>query len=197
MLLGALEPTLYAENWEQHGTATPEECSDAFSEAWRETLKGGRCMPVGAVTPYAGISVPVGYLLCDGADYSPDDYPALFAAIGYVYGTAPGGNFRVPNTTGRFVVSEGQSPGGSDVYAAGNTGGEEKHALTTTEMPSHRHSMVRYYEPVLMGEVPSVYSFNVRSGPTGVSEQTYTAGGDAAHENRPPFIALKHIIRAV
>jgi hypothetical protein len=47
-------------------------------------------VPVGAVLPFAGPVVPVGWLLCDGGAVNRQDYPALFAAIGVAHGTGRG-----------------------------------------------------------------------------------------------------------
>lgn len=74
--------------------------------------------PVGAVMPYAGLTAPKGWLLCDGSEVRRVDYPALFAAIGYAYGnpqipydpiTNPNGlrgyeTFKLPDLRGRFAL---------------------------------------------------------------------------------------------
>ena len=47
-------------------------------------------LPVGVIIPFAGTSVPTGYLLCNGAAVSRTDYANLFAAIGTRYGAGNG-----------------------------------------------------------------------------------------------------------
>ena len=59
-------------------------------------------IPVGTIVPYAGGTLPPGWLLCDNASYPPTKYPALYAAIGYTYGM-DGTNYRVPDTRGVFM----------------------------------------------------------------------------------------------
>lgn len=78
----------------------------------------------------------------------------------------------------------------SDVYKAGNTGGEAAHTLTEREMPNHRHSI---WFPNDGGEQSAAIGY-----PDTGSENTYYAeasktsgtGGGAAHNNMPPYLAV-------
>ena len=57
-------------------------------------------MPVGSIIPYAGTTIPDGYLLCDGSAISRTTYSALFASIGTTYGEGDGNstfNIPIPN----------------------------------------------------------------------------------------------------
>lgn len=55
-------------------------------------------MPAGVIVPFAGTTVPAGYLLCDGSAVSRTTYAALFAAIGTTYGAGDGNTtFNLPN----------------------------------------------------------------------------------------------------
>ena len=74
----------------------------------------------------------------------------------------------------RFLLAAGSS------YAAGATGGEASHTLTVSEMPSHcskvsgaNNKMVEASTDVL-DNVPG----------------TMAAGGGAAHNNMPPYLAV-------
>lgn len=72
-----------------------------------------RLVPAGSVTAYAGLTaastvsgvsiggIPDGWIFCDGRTLSKDSYPALFNAIGYIYGGS-GTNFNVPDYRGMF-----------------------------------------------------------------------------------------------
>ena len=52
---------------------------------------------VGSIIPYAGSSIPSGYLLCDGSAISRTTYNALFQAIGTTYGAGDGNStFNIP-----------------------------------------------------------------------------------------------------
>ena len=55
-------------------------------------------MPAGVIVPFAGTTVPAGYLLCDGSAVSRTTYADLFAAIGTTYGAGDGNTtFNLPN----------------------------------------------------------------------------------------------------
>ena len=60
--------------------------------------------PVGVIIPFAGTSVPTGYLLCNGAAVSRTDYANLFAAIGTLYGAGDGSTtFNLPDARDRVL----------------------------------------------------------------------------------------------
>ena len=54
-------------------------------------------MPVGTILPFAGSSIPSGFLACNGAAVSRTTYAALFSAIGTTYGSGDGSTtFNLP-----------------------------------------------------------------------------------------------------
>jgi microcystin-dependent protein len=66
----------------------------------------------GMVAYFAMQTPPSGWLVCDGAVYSSDIYPDLFAAIGTTYGGVfSSKTFKVPNLQGYFI--RGYDPTGS------------------------------------------------------------------------------------
>jgi microcystin-dependent protein len=60
-------------------------------------------IPVGSVFAYAGLQIPIGYLLCDGTAISSVTYWELFRAIGFVFSASVGVNFQVPDLVGSLV----------------------------------------------------------------------------------------------
>lgn len=78
----------------------------------------------------------------------------------------------------RFLLCAGTA------YAAGSTGGEAEHALTVSEMPSHSHNVRTYSSSGQSGGAQS--SGYGQSG----SLNTGYAGGGAAHNNMPPYLAV-------
>ncbi len=65
-------------------------------------------IPAGQVLPFAGSTLPPGVLWCDGAAYSRDAYPSLFAAIGTTFGVGDGSTtFNVPDFRARVAVGAG------------------------------------------------------------------------------------------
>jgi len=60
--------------------------------------------PAGVIIPFAGTSVPTGYLLCNGAAVSRTNYANLFAAIGTLYGAGDGSTtFNLPDARDRVL----------------------------------------------------------------------------------------------
>jgi hypothetical protein len=56
--------------------------------------------PVGSIIVHGGLSVPSGWLQCNGSAVGRLQYKALYAAIGVKYGQGDGSNtFNLPNLT--------------------------------------------------------------------------------------------------
>lgn len=59
---------------------------------------------LGSVIPFAQVSAPTGWLVCDGTAVSRSVYAALYAAIATVYGVGNGSTtFNLPDLRGEFV----------------------------------------------------------------------------------------------
>ena len=94
----------------------------------------------GSITAYAGLNIPNGWLLCDGASYSTTDYADLFSVIGYRYSSTSGDSFNVPDLSGQFIRGSSDTSVLHDNSSGDNA---RSHTLTTAQMPSHSHS---YYD---------------------------------------------------
>ena len=90
---------------------------------------------------------------------------------------------------GRFLL------GSNSTYKPGSTGGEATHTLTYNEMPKHTHPMYSYNPGGEGTWTPDEGSYLVDS----VTDSKTTwwarlamgyAGGDAAHNNMPPYLAV-------
>jgi microcystin-dependent protein len=155
--------------------------------------------PPGMIFPWGATIAPAGYLMCDGSSYVFSDYPELFAQIGYYWGGS-GDNFNVPSLINRVPVGAGGD------FTMGDVGGEETHTLTVTEMPSHTHADLGHSHGI-----PFVTSFATQEG-VGVGRllnvplvpnstdigfaNNQNTGGDGAHNNMQPYIAMHYIIYA-
>jgi len=127
-------------------------------------------VPIGVIMPYAGTTVPDGYLLCDGSEVKTADYPALYGVIGYTYKSATllqgAATFALPDLRGRFPLGRdsmdnGQripskddasilidAGGGSanrvtDVTAdiVGTGSGSQTVTLSINNLPDHKHNL--------------------------------------------------------
>lgn len=103
----------------------------------------GSGVPIGTIIPFAGNSVPQGYLLCDGSAISRTDYASLFAVIGTIYGAGDGNStFNLPrshdarslvgaNTLSVGYQDDGQLPNLYGIFGTDGTYGASAFATAT------------------------------------------------------------------
>lgn len=104
--------------------------------------------PVGAVTAFAGVTAPTGWLMCDGSAVSRTTYATLFAVIGNAWGNGDGvTTFNIPDLRGRFLrgtdSGTGRDPDAATRTASnpgGNTGSNVG-TLQGEELKAHNHSI--------------------------------------------------------
>lgn len=87
---------------------------------------------------HASGALPPGFVLCDGASYLTSTYPALFAAIGYVWGGA-GASFNVPDSRGVAHIGAGTGTGLTPRVLGPSVFGAETHTLTSDQLAAHNH----------------------------------------------------------
>lgn len=183
-LRGAVLLLTKAYNFEPSGDLTPDDMSDAWTEAL-STLSWcvGGTMPIGSVFHFAGPVLPAYLMYCDGRTLLEVDYPDLFAVIGVAYGSDDPGEFKLPDLRWRVLV-------GLDTL--GTIGGEFNHQLSTSELPSHSHD-TRH----LIGAVGVNYAgeYSSRQG-SGAAAGWYTmpSGGGEAHNNMQPYLTMTPVI---
>lgn len=138
-------------------------------------ITGYGTIPVGGIIMWSGTNVPSGWALCNGQTNS-----------GIV----------TPNLSGRFVLGSG-SGAGLTSRTIGQKGGEEKHALTVGEMPSHSHTTTFAHNGYPDGSGDRTDNYYIMDSSRGStrSYSTSSAGSGAAHENMPPFYVLAYIMR--
>ena len=110
---------------------------------------------------------PVGSLYLSASEISPE---TLF-----------GGTWQ--RVKDRFLLAAG------DVYAPGETGGEAQHTLTKAEMPAHTHG----YDFTGQSDVTGVTAIRLYDADGRRNEYqgaSASAGGGAAHNNMPPYLAV-------
>jgi microcystin-dependent protein len=161
-------------------------------------------------TPYLGqIKVvafnfaPRSYALCNGQILSIAQNAALFSLLGTTYGGNGINTFALPNLQSRAPIHSGTLIGGAN-YTLGQTGGEETHTLTLSEMPTHTHELPGLAVPATAGGPGANAKFAIAatnpyrtSSATTVSMKTgavAAAGGSQPHTNRQPFLAINFII---
>ena len=81
--------------------------------------------------------------------------------------------------------------GAGDAYELGATGGEAEHTLTIAETPKHAHNLTIVYSGSTAG-APN-FALNYQYTPNDVltgSSYIGSSGGDAAHNNMPPYLVV-------
>jgi microcystin-dependent protein len=153
-------------------------------------MNAGSGIPKGLIAMWSGsaASIPQGWTLCDGKDLNGD------------------GNPDVPDLRAKFIV--GAVAEQNQTYSVGATGGKETHALVTSEMPSHNHSITDpgHYHAFNLGDpnkadstdntgtaYGDAWGQNTAGSYTGITVNS--AGGGQPHENRPPYYALCFIMK--
>ena len=180
------------------GTSNPAEKLEVNG---RIRDKTGFVTPVGAMLPFAGMTAPAGWLLCNGDAVSRVSYAELFSVIGTLYGKGDGtATFNLPNLNGRTAVGYDRTQ--PEFETMGKTGGEKEHRLSEKELPKHGHSTTDRFPAdgnyegweklpsmkygVGRGDSTSQYESRNSTGPV---------GGGLAHNNLQPYLVLSYIIK--
>ena len=198
--LALLRPTIRAENSELWASWNPYNVPLAAGlDYW------------GATTPNSAFAFPVGQAI------SRTTYASLFALVGTTYGPGDGSTtFSLPDKTGRVsAMKESSASRLTSTYfgglstSLGAVGGLDSHTLTTSEIPSHTHSITdpghthttngNFLKQGLVGSDYQGGSF-LGSAPVGVNTATTgisvnNTGGGGAHSIVQPTIICNYIIR--
>jgi microcystin-dependent protein len=181
---------------------------------------------VGEVRHIAALSLPPGWVPCDGAAKSRTAFVKLFNAIGTLFGTGDGSTtFNVPDVQGRSIVGSGAGAG-LTARAVGTKWGVEAVVLSKAQIPLHNHGgasgnvdlthlHTKPFEPGLgyVNAVSSAAELILASGSalavrfssavTGGPDRSLlhghpiaNDGGDGGHENAPPSITIPAFIYA-
>lgn len=175
---------------------------------------------IGQIMMFAGNFAPRGWAFCNGQLLAISQYNALFSILGPTYGGNGITTFALPDLRGRVPISPGTGPGLS-TRQLGQSSGAETHTLNITEMPSHNHIATAGGNVLLSGtpgvrhtpiagDLTASPGFSEGLGVTKVNAygpatdtvngqalpaQTIgNQGGNLAHNNMPPFLAINFII---
>jgi microcystin-dependent protein len=175
------------------GTNTTQLATTAFALA--------NSVPTGVINMWGTATAPTGYLLCAGAAVSRSTYSALFAVIGTTFGVGDSSTtFNLPNYTNRM-------PYGTTLAA---TGGSATTTLSTTNLPSHTHSITDPGHshsitgsndnfqtdavPVLGRGQGSPQTANTNTATTGITA-TQATGSGTAITTISPYLGINFIIK--
>lgn len=147
---------------------------------------------VGEVVFSAASAADVGWVECHGQALSRKQHARLFAKLGTTYGVGDGSTtFNVPDLRGRVPVGVGQGAGLTN-RTANAKGGAESVQLGMTHMPSPDAADSGAYPPGFLVLGGSPYTLGSTGAPAYAA--SIIPGGGQAHENMPPFIALRAFV---
>lgn len=135
-------------------------------------------VPVGTILPFAGSSIPAGWLECAGQALSRATYPDLFAVIGTTYGAATSETFNLPDLRGEFLRGWDNGRGADPGRVIGS--------WQADELKSHSHETI--------GTVAAAGGSAYGVPGAGASRWITTAAGGS--ETRPRNVAVRFCIRA-
>lgn len=151
--------------------------------------------PVGMVSwfPVWNAQFPAKWLAADGAILSAIDYPDLYAAMantpyvtGHVYP-----NFALPDLREKFLF------GAEAQENVGSSGGESEHMLTIDEIPTHSHVIQNKGGAAGAILTNAGYFASTATPYTQTTTPTATTGGGLVHNNMPPYIVGRWLIKAL
>lgn len=130
-------------------------------------------LPTGTLVPWTGTSatIPDGYLLADGTEYSESTYMDLFLVIGTMYCDPPCamGMFAVPDMRGQVPL--GIASTGTFFVPPGTKLGSAQMTLTEAQLPSHSHGGTTD-----LGNLGAKTAFSENPGPCPSITQGWSGG---------------------
>jgi len=141
---------------------------------------------------------PQGWAFCNGQFLPINQNQALFSLLGTMYGGNGQTTFALPDFRGRVPIHRGSQ------NTVGQSGGQEFHTVTQSEMPQHIHiangtsaistTTTPANNLLLAKSTPQNLYTNspnlVAMAPNAISN----VGGSQPHENRQPYLVVNFII---
>jgi microcystin-dependent protein len=142
---------------------------------------------------------PKGWAMCNGQLLPINQNQALFSLLGTNFGGNGQTTFALPNLQGKTPIHFGNG------HTIGQTGGEQAHTITISELPTHRHVLNNATQAVstnipsagnVLGNTAPNQAYNasgqnlVAMNPAAVTN----SGGSQAHLNMQPYLTLNFCI---
>ncbi|MCW2596588.1 MAG: phage tail protein [Jatrophihabitans sp.] len=160
---------------------------------------------VGEVRAVGFNFAPQGWAMCNGQLMPILQNTALFSLLGTSFGGDGQSTFGLPNLQAQFPVGAGQTE--STYYPVGSQDGASRVTLNLANLPPHRHLPTASAEPGSTNAPDNavwaqphygratdpVYATSGATSAMAASALDVT-GGNAAHNNLPPFLVVNFII---
>ncbi|MDQ6422915.1 tail fiber protein [Paenibacillus sp. LHD-117] len=158
---------------------------------------------LGEIRLYSFNFAPKGWALCNGQLLPINQNQALFSLLGTTYGGNGQTTFALPDLRGRVPVHPGRG------IEQGQSGGQEAHTLTQSELPAHTHivqaSSAAATQKNPDGQVwaaPAVSAYHswgtVDPSSVAMNPQVIASSGSSQpHTNMQPYLTLSYCIALV
>lgn len=159
---------------------------------------------VGEIRLFAFNFEPAGWAACDGQLLPISENDTLFQLIGTTYGGDGQSTFALPDLRGRLPIHMGQGAGLGNRLLA-ETGGVETVTLTSSQIPSHTHTLIATAAAatavtpgsnLLPGAVSGdTFYVNNTAGNTMApmsSQMLGPSGGSQPHDNMMPTLVARY-----
>lgn len=158
----------------KHKKNTDTETSKTSQSPSNLGLGGQNDMEIipGTIFVFGGTSVPDGYLLCDGKDYSSIDYPDLYNVIGTTFGvgeTSQSTDFNVPDLIDKYIK------GGN--LAVTTVEGQNSFTVKSENIKAHNPTIPGGY-----GNIPIVFNSS-----SGIKDWYYLKGKPSGDDSQNEF----------
>jgi microcystin-dependent protein len=152
---------------------------------------------LGEIRMMSFVFAPKGWALCNGQFLPINQNQALFALLGTNFGGNGQTTFALPDLRGRTPIHVGSG------HTLGERGGEQAHALSIAELPTHTHVLSgtgtagSAQIPVgnlLAATASQLYHAADASLVAMAATTVSNVGGSQAHQNMQPYLALSFCI---
>lgn len=165
---------------------------------------------VGEIRLFTFGFAPDGWAKCDGQLLQTSQNQALSALLGVRFGGTLPTNFNLPDLRGRTPLCYGRGDSTLSTYSMGNKGGVEAVVLTENQAPHYHIARA----VTALGDKGGPTGRFIASAPAGTNmylnavtsstpmtslhpSTVGTAGGNQAHDNMQPFLAINFCIALV
>jgi len=158
---------------------------------------------IAEIVMFGGNFAPRSWAYCNGQLLAISSNTALFSLLGTTYGGDGRTTFALPDLRGRTAVHSGGNSAGPGLTPRplGSRGGAQTVTLNTNQMPTHNHTVGAHNETAdetspggnVLGADQAIFS-GEDNDTTMRSNMIGNAGGNQAHENMMPFLAVNYII---
>lgn len=159
---------------------------------------------IGEIRPIAFAFAPKGWAFCTGQLLPIAQNQALYSLLGTTFGGNGQTTFGLPDLRGRIPV------GLSANYVQGQQGGVENVTLATAQVPAHTHGVTGTLQTsdspeadTPVNNLPAAFgrkqfTDGAANAPmAALTGTTGSVGGNQAHSNRQPYLAINYAIALV